>query len=278
MKSSCIVICLLYFTLFTNSVTIISKVSDGKTPLQDSLSKDLASTIYLQFLSSHKNISKAENPDVDMIDQLTVKISAAVTKYYRSKNKTKELDGMDWEIHLVQESKEDALCLPGGKMVVFTSLLSVTQSEASLAVILSHNIAHLLLQHGDKRMKQFLKDYLGGKDLAGSLAEKPSETKDFFKMAYGNGEYYGVIQGYPLNDEIAADELGAIFCAMAGYDPKESIVFWERMKYYKNTGRTPHLLNTHSFDLLRIARLKEIMDEISKKYFTPISKKQHTSA
>jgi predicted Zn-dependent protease len=273
MKRGCIVICLLYVVLFIGSVPIRSENRRFGNLSQDSLTKVLSAEIYLQLISSHTKVTIAENPEVEMVNQVSTKITDAVSSYYRSKKSIKELDGLDWKINMVKEPKEDAWCLPGGKMVVFTSLLPVTQSEASLVVILSHNIAHLLLQHGDKRMKQFLKDYLGGKELLETFTDKPSETKDFFRMAYGNGEYYGVIKGYTLSQEMDADQLGAIFCAMAGYDPKESIVFWERMKFYKNTGRNPHLLNTHTFDVSRIDRLKEIMDEISKKYFNPIIKK-----
>ncbi len=273
MKSSCILICLLYFTLFIETASAFQKDRNSGYQLQDTLTKKLAADIYLHFISSQKKITTKENPEVEMVNRVSANVTSAVTNYYRSKKSIKELDGIDWEINMLQDPKEDAWCLPGGKMIVFTSLLPVTQSEASLAVMLTHNIAHLLLQHGDKRMKQFLKDYLGGKSLAESYSAKPEETKDFFKMAYGNGEYYGVIQGYPLNDEMEADNLAAIFCAMAGYNPKESIVFWERMKYFKFKGRYPHLLNTHRFDSNRIANLKEIMDDIIKKYFNPIIKK-----
>lgn len=183
------------------------------------------------------------------------------------------MESFAWELNLVAEKKMDAWCFPAGKIVVYSSLLPITQSDASLAVVLSHEIAHTLLKHGDNRMKQYLKEFLGGKSLPAALSAKTVETKDFFKMAYANGDYVGVIRGFDPSDEMAADQLGAVFCAMAGYNPIEYTVFWERMKKFSRTGHEPELISSHPVDEKRISWLRENMDDIARIYYKPISKK-----
>jgi predicted Zn-dependent protease len=192
----------------------------------------------------------------------------AVKNYYKNGKKSRELEGFHWECHLIQEKKEDAWCLPGGKMAVYSSLLGLTQSDAALAVVLAHEIAHVLLQHGDARMKSYLRDFLYEKNLKSALSAKKRETLDFFRMAYGNGDYVGVIRGFSPKDEQEADELGAIFCGLAGYHPKEAIVFWERMKSLNGTSRQPLLTSTHPIDPERIPKLRLVMDQIVRTYYT----------
>ncbi|MDB5211703.1 MAG: peptidase Ste24p [Sediminibacterium sp.] len=242
-------------------------------PLQsNSVIQTTALDIYRQYLSSHKKIAAGENPDLETVNRVGNQVIVAVKDYYKGKGAAKELEGFFWEINFIEERKADAWCFPGGKIAVYSSLLPVTQSEGSLAAVLAHEIAHVVLKHGDIRMKQYLKQYLGGKDLAASLAANPLETKDFFRMAYANGDYVGVIRGFDTKDEMAADELGAILTAMAGYKAQEAVVFLERMIWFRNTGRTPEYVLSHPIDEKRTERLKEIVDDIARKYYRPISK------
>lgn len=236
----------------------------GKT----SLTQTIATSIYQSYLSSHKILSQKENPNVNAVNRISGRLIAAVKKYYQTGKMSRELEGFQWECHLIQEKKEDAWCLPGGKMVVYSSLLSLTQSDAALAVVLAHEIAHILLQHGDARMKTYLRDYLYEKNLKAAFSAKKRETLDFFRMAYGNGDYVGVIRGFSPKDEQEADELGAIFCGLAGYHPKEAIVFWERMKSLNGTSRQPILISTHPIDPERIPQLRSVMDQIVRTYYT----------
>lgn len=232
--------------------------------------QSFASEMYRQFLSSHTVLTAKENVAVNRVNHTGNRVINAVKNYYTSKRSSGELDGFAWKINLVQENKKDAWCLPGGRIVVYSSLLPVTQSDASLAVILSHELAHIMLQHGDIRMKQYLKEYLDSKDLATAIASKPAETKAFFKMAYGTGDYVGVIRGFSEEDEMGADTLGLIFCAMAGFNPFDAIVFWKRMSGLKGTARQPELVSAHPVYEKRMTHLEEVMEDISEKYYKPI--------
>jgi predicted Zn-dependent protease len=237
-----------------------------------SVVQSMASDIYQQFVSSHKILTASQSLEVETVNRIGHRVISAAKKYHHLKKTDKELEGYNWEIGLFDERKEDAWCLPGGKIAVYSSLLPLTQSDGSLAVILSHEMAHIFLKHGDERMKKYLKEYLGGKDLSASLASKPVETKDFYRMAFGTGDYVGVIRGFSANDEFEADKLGSILCGMAGYDPQEAIVFWERMGHLNGTGRQPVLLSTHPVYDERVSKLKDIMDDISRDYYKPIGK------
>lgn len=222
----------------------------------------VSEAIYREFKSAHTVLEAGRYAEAETVNRVSADLIRAInTKYSR----TKELEGFAWEVRVFQQKKVDAWCLPGGKIAVYDALVRVTQSDASLAVVLAHEMAHVLLKHGDARMKQILKEFLGGKSLQAALTAKPAETRDFFRMAYGNGDYVGVIRGFSGADEKAADQLGAVLCAMAGYQPREAMVFWERMRYLQGTGRQPELLSTHPVDAERMAQLGRFIEEMQGK-------------
>ncbi len=222
----------------------------------------LSDAIYRDFKNTHQVLEAGQHADVETLNRVSADLIRAVHKRYSQSKHTRELEGFAWEIHLFQQKKVDAWCLPGGKIAVYDALLRVTQSDASLAAVLAHEMAHVLLKHGDARMKQILKEFLGGKSLPAALSAKPTETRDFFRMAYGNGDYVGVIRGFSEADEQAADQLGAVLCSMAGYQPREAIVFWERMRYLQGSGRQPELLSTHPVGEQRMAQLRRFIEEM----------------
>lgn len=232
-----------------------------------------AAEIYQEFKTAHPAVDSAQHIEAETVQRVSNRLIKAVTDYYTRKKAVKELASFQWEVQLFQLKKVDAWCLPGGKIAVYDALIRVTQSDGSLAAVLAHEIAHVLLKHGDERVKQILKELLGGKTLAAALSSKPAETKDFYRMAYGNGDYVGVIRGFSAADEREADRLGAIFCGLAGYKPEEALVFWERMLYLRGTGRQPELLSTHPVDDERLPYLRGIIEEITQKYYTPSNKK-----
>lgn len=253
--------------MVTGSETASAPVQKGDTAVLA-----ISAAIYREFSITYPVIEASQSLEVETVNRVSSRLIKALTDYYTQRKKRKELEGFQWEIHLFRQKKEDAWCLPGGKMAVYDALIPLTQSDGSLAVVLAHEMAHVLLKHGDTRMKKILKEFLGGKTLAAALSGKPAETKDFFRMAYGNGDYVGVIHGFSAADEREADELGAIFCGLAGYKPEEALVFWERMLHLRGTGRQPELLSTHPVDDDRIPRLRKNIDEITRVYYKPIKK------
>ena len=160
--------------------------------------------------------------------------------------------------------------MPGGKVVVYTGLLPITQNEAALAIVLGHEIAHAISQHGSERMSQALLQQLGGVALQVALANKPAETQNLFLSAYGIGSSVGVILPFSRKEESEADKYGLYFSAMAGYNPQEAIPFWERMSA-AGGAKPPEFLSSHPSDASRVEKIKTYMPQ-ALKYYRPVNK------
>ena len=220
-------------------------------------------TNYSQFLSEHKLSTNKKNSE--MVKRVGNNIAAAVTKFFKEKGMSDRLNGYQWEFNLVEENVPNAWCMPGGKVVVYTGILPYTKTEAGLAVVMGHEIAHAVARHGNERMSQELAIQLGGMALSTALEEKPEETKQLFFAAYGIGTQVGITLPYSRMQETEADKLGLIFMAMAGYDPHTAIDFWTRMSQ-SGGQKPPEILSTHPADETRIKNIKAFMPEAMKYY------------
>ena len=198
--------------------------------LSDAEVQTMAASEYQQFLTSNKVVNASVSKDAEMVRRVGARLTAAITAYYTSQGKPNVLDGYKWEYNLVDSKEVNAWCMPGGKIVVYTGLLPITQNEAALAVVMGHEITHALAQHGNERMSMGLVQQLGGVALSVALANKPAETQNMFMSAYGVGSHVGVMLPFSRKDEFEADKFGLNFAAMAGYNPQEAIPLWERME------------------------------------------------
>jgi predicted Zn-dependent protease len=201
-----------------------------------------------------------------MVKNMGQKMSQAVAKYLKSKKQSSRIEGFKWEFNLVNSKDVNAFCLPGGKVIINEGILAVTQTEAALAVVMGHEIAHAIARHGNERMSQGLLVATGGLALQIALSQNPSETNNLFLQSYGLGTQMGILK-YSRTHESEADKIGLIFCAMAGYNPQESIGFWERMSKIGGA-KPPQILSTHPSDDTRIKDLKAFMPK-ALKYYKP---------
>jgi predicted Zn-dependent protease len=218
---------------------------------------------YDQFLSENKLSDNQRQ--VEMVTRVGDKIAKAVIQYMDQNGMGDRIKGYNWEFNLVDEDVPNAWCMPGGKVVVYTGILPITQTEEGLAVVMGHEIAHAIARHGNERMSQAMLIETGGLALAAAVDEKPEETKALFMMAYGVGTSVGVSLPYSRAHETEADKLGLIFMAMAGYDPNQAVGFWERMSAAGGQ-KPPEFLSTHPSDQSRINNLKTFMPEAMKYY------------
>jgi predicted Zn-dependent protease len=214
---------------------------------------------YGEFLKENKLSSNKS--DVDMVKRVGGNIQRAVENYFAKNNLSKELEGYAWEFNLVESPEVNAWCMPGGKVVVYTGILPITKDETGLAVVMGHEIAHAVAQHGAERMSQGLLQELGGVALSVALAKEPAETQNLFYAAYGVGTTVGVMLPFSRTHESEADRLGLIFMAMAGYDPNAAVDFWTRMAAQKGGAAPPEFLSTHPSDATRIADIKKELPE-----------------
>ncbi len=257
---------LLWCILFLSLTAGCSKVPlTGRRRLNfvpDSIINSMSLTEYQTFLSKHK-LSK-DSAKVALVKKVGLRISKAVEQYCHEHNVS--LKGYKWEFNLVQDPAVNAWCMPGGKVVVYTGLLPVAKTEAGLATVLGHEIAHAVARHGSERMSESLLVQVGSVALDKALAEQPALTRKIFLKSYGIGTKVGILLPFSRTHEYEADHLGLIFMAMAGYDPHAALEFWQRMEK-KNKGKhPPELLSTHPADSKRIAAIKKLLPEAMKYY------------
>src|SRR5689334_6720565 len=163
---------------------------------------------YQQFLSQNKVVSPSSSRDAEMVRRVGQRIATAVTKYYTDKGLGADLQGYQWEYNLVDSKEVNAWCMPGGKIVVYTGLLPITQNEAALGVVVGHEVTHAVAKHGNERLSQGMLQQLGGVALATALSSQPTETQNLLMAAYGAGSEVGVLLPFSRNQEYEADKFG----------------------------------------------------------------------
>jgi predicted Zn-dependent protease len=230
--------------------------------------QSVATKEYQTFLNANKVVSASSNRDAEMVRRVGSRIATAIKKFYDGNGQTSILEGYHWEFNLVDSKEVNAWCMPGGKVVVYTGLLNITQNEAALAIVMGHEIAHAVAQHGSERMSQGLLQELGGVALQVAIANKPAETQNLFMTAYGIGSTVGGILPFSRKQESEADKFGLYFAAMAGYNPREAIPFWERMAA-SGGAKPPEFLSSHPSDESRIAKINANMPQ-ALKYYKPM--------
>jgi predicted Zn-dependent protease len=221
---------------------------------------------YTDFLKTNKPVTNtAQSQQVVKVGK---RIQAAVEQYFRQNNLEGQLSGYQWEFNVVDSKEVNAWCMPGGKVVVYTGILPVTKTDEGLAVVMGHEIAHAVAEHGSERMSQQLVANFGGMALEKLLESKPAATQQLWMTAFGAGTQFGVLLPFSRNQESEADHLGLIFMAMAGYNPTGAVDFWQRMAAQKSGQAPPEFMSTHPSDETRIAQIKEELPE-ALKYYKP---------
>jgi predicted Zn-dependent protease len=254
------------FSLLLASVACSTVPITGRRQLSLVSSAEMQSmsySAYRQVLDTSKVIN---NADAAMVKRVGQRIQKAVETYMAQHNMSDQLAGFQWEFNLIQDPQVNAWCMPGGKVAVYTGILPLTKNETGLAVVMGHEIAHAIAKHGDERMSQGLMAQVGSAAAQVAVANRTPMAQNVFLSAFGVGAQLGLLK-YGRTQESEADHLGLIFMAMAGYDPQQSIPFWERMASQKGGGGAPpEFLSTHPSDATRISNLKRLMPEALKYY------------
>lgn len=226
----------------------------------DSLMHSLSLQSYNEFLAERELSTEVQQRE--RVAHVGRRIARAVEVYCREYGMIDMINSYQWEFNLVEDEAVNAWAMPGGKVVVYTGLLPVTRTDAGLAAVMGHEIAHVFARHGAERMSQGLLFQLGGTALSKALEDKPEQTKALFMQSYGIGGQIGVMLPFSRLHESEADRLGLIFMAMAGYPPEEAVAFWQRMAQAKaDQPNFPEFLSTHPADATRIRNLRRHLDE-----------------
>lgn len=217
---------------------------------------------YKDVLSSSKIITNTQQ--AKEVSEVGNRIKIAAENYYKSIGKQSVLDGYQWQFTLIDDPKTiNAWCMPGGKVAVYTGIMNVCKNETGLAVVLGHEIAHALAGHGSEKISQTCVAELGGQ-LLGGVTDNQVLRKvinDYYPIASDI-----TLLRYGRKQETDADTMGLYLMAMAGYDPREAPIFWERMIRKTGNSTTPEFLSTHPDPENRIAKLNQIMPKALEYY------------
>ncbi len=203
--------------------------------------------------------------NAQMVGRVGSRIANAVKTFYTNNGYASELENFSWEFNLVKDNSVNAFAMPGGKVVIYTGLLPVTQTEEALAVVVGHEIAHVIAQHSGERLSQQVALQYGGA-VAGGLLGNSQVAQQLGQTVFGLGAQYGVMMPYARKQEYEADEIGLIIMAIAGYNPQVAVSFWTRMAQSGAGAQVPEFLSTHPSDSKRIAKIEQIMPNVMQYY------------
>jgi len=255
-RSLLLLLCSLFFIVSCETVPIT-----GRSQLSLVSSQELTTMsfqAYRDFLSKHPVVRNT--PAAFMVQRAGGNIQRAVGLYFARQQMSSRLSGYAWEFNLVQDKAKNAWCMPGGKVCVYTGILPMTRDESGLAVVMGHEIAHAVANHSSERMSQQLMVQMGGAALSTVV------TQNQFLDIFGLGSQVGLLLPYSRVQESEADRLGLIFMAMAGYDPRAALGFWQRMAASQQGQAPSEFLSTHPSDVTRINNLKVYIPEALKYY------------
>jgi predicted Zn-dependent protease len=214
---------------------------------------------YGTFLKENKVISGT--PEARTVEVVGSKIRAAAEKYSRYLGQTQYLNGYQWEYKLIDSKEVNAWCMPGGKIVVYSGILPVTKDEAGLATVLGHEVSHALANHGAQRMSASQLQELGAVGVAVATGQQSTENQQMWQQYYGLGSQVGVMLPFSRSHESEADKIGLILMTIAGYNPDDALLFWQRMATQSGGNSPAEFLSTHPSDATRMANLKALIPE-----------------
>jgi predicted Zn-dependent protease len=207
----------------------------------------------------------------DVLEESTLSSDTkAVTRIRTIGGRIAEVTGKtdyEWEFNLIEaDTVYNAFCLPGGKVAVYTGILELASSDAEVATVMAHEIAHAIARHGGERMSEMIAVQLGAIAVEEAMRTKTEETKEIARAAYGVGAGLLYILPYSRTHESEADYMGLMYMAQAGYDPGGAVSFWEKMQREHGGMEPPEFLSTHPNSATRIADLKKWLPEAMAHY------------
>ena len=206
---------------------------------------------YDQFLGENKVITGTA--DANTVTKVGQRISSAAERWLTANGYPGYLKDYKWEYNLVDDATVNAWCMPGGKIVFYTGILPITQSERGIAVVMGHEVAHALADHGAQRMSAGMVQQ--GLAVAGNIAIKDEQARAAFNQYYGVGSNVLGMLPFSRSHETEADRIGLQIMAIAGYDPTEAAELWKRMKANSGGEAPPEFMSTHPSNDTRIANL-----------------------
>tara|TARA_B100000586_G_scaffold250215_1_gene208608 strand:+ start:1652 stop:2500 length:849 start_codon:yes stop_codon:yes gene_type:complete len=227
-----------------------------------------AARAYEKLKSSKKVKLIEEGEDLKNIIEIGEKIARSVQAFFERKKQPDPTANFDWEYILIDNKKmKNAWCMPGGKIAVYTGILKVAKNKHGLATIMGHEIAHAVAKHSVERMSAAMAVNVGVTITDIFTGGKISQTRNTIGRATGMDILrLGIMNPFGRKQETEADYLGLIFASLSGYDIRESVGLWERMRDANKGKEPPQFLSTHPSSKNRIENLKGWINEIILEY------------
>jgi predicted Zn-dependent protease len=255
---------LLFLLIFSFSCSIVPLTGRRQLiVIPGSQMTSLSADSYSQVLQDSK--LSGNSSYVNMVRSVGARMSVAVEDYLRQNNMESRIDDFKWQYNVIVSDELNAWCMPGGQIAFYEGIMPVCRDENGVAVVMGHEIAHAVAQHGNERMSQQLVVQFGGAALSEALKNEKEKTMQLAMLAFGVGSKLGVELPYSRTHETEADEMGLYFMAMAGYNPQKAPEFWERMQAGGGQ-RMPEILSTHPDPGNRIKDIEKHMDKAMEYY------------
>ena len=204
-----------------------------------------------------------------MVKRTGTRIQRAVEQYFADQGKSSYLDDYKWEFNLIDnDSTVNAWCMPGGKVAFYTGIMPICKDELGVAVVMGHEIAHAIANHGRERISQGYAAQFGLASVSILLTgggSGPSIPSELILQGAGAATSLGIL-AFSRKHESEADKLGLYFMAMAGYDPQVAPEFWERMAAKSGGEAPPEFVSTHPSHDTRISDLNANMPKAMEYY------------
>ena len=230
-----------------------------------------AAQIYEKVKEKEKLIT--DGSTLKEIKEIGSKMEDSISEYFYKQNLKDPTTNFQWEYILIDNKKiKNAWCMPGGKIAIYTGILPITKNEDGLAAVMGHEIAHAVAKHSIERASRALVLNVGTQiiDIASGGSISRTSRATGVDVA-GMLRTFGIDNPFGRKQEKEADYLGLIFSSLAGYDIRESVKVWERMKEANEGKEPPEWMSTHPSSLRRIESLTNWIPEITIKY-PPIKK------
>jgi metalloendopeptidase OMA1, mitochondrial len=213
--------------------------------------------VYDQTLQESAPRIVESGPDYEMVQRVANRISAVGAE---------DKPEFEWEFTLIDSPEANAFCLPGGKIVVYTGILPAARTDAGLATVIGHEVAHATAEHGAERIFQQQVTNVAVEIVAQGVSEDPQQYRQIAGLL-GAGAQVGLTLPWGRDQESEADHIGLIYMARAGYDPREAVGFWERMDQLAGEQpRPPEYLSTHPSGETRIRQIQGWLPEALEEY------------
>lgn len=222
-----------------------------------------AAQSYRTLLSDPATKVVSTGTDAQRVKRIGSQLATAIDSYLKSNGYGGQYN-YQWEFNLIQSKEINAWCMPGGKVAVYSGILPVTATDAGLATVMGHEIGHAIAHHSAEALSQQMAVQAGGAAVGAATGSKSATTQALIGTLYGVGGQLATLK-YSRDKENEADRLGLTFMAMAGYDPRQAVSFWQRMAA-QNQGAPPEFLSTHPSDATRIANIQKLIPEAMKYY------------